>query len=68
MYTYKISRNCGGVLNCLQVGIEDCPRLIIDSSTVLGLIFRMYLEPETKVGPAMTEMLYDRVLKFSPQP
>lgn len=68
MYTYKISRNCGGELNCLQVGIEDCPRLTIDSSTILGLIFRMYLEPETKVGPAMTEMLYDRVLKFSPQP
>ena len=68
MYAYKISRDCGGEPNCLQVGVEDCPRLTIDSSTVMGLIFRMYLEPETKVGPAMPEILYDRVIKFSPQP
>jgi len=68
MYAYKISRDCGGEPNCLQVGIEECPRLTIDSSTVLGLIFRMYLEPETKVGAAMPEILYDRVIKFSPQP
>jgi len=27
--------------------------------------FRAYLEPSTKVGPAATELLYDRVIKFS---
>ena len=68
MYAYKVSRNCGSESNCLQLGIEDCPRLTIDSNTVLGLIFRMYLEPATKVGAAMPEILYDRVLKFSPSP
>jgi len=35
---------------------------------VFGLIFRMYLEPATSVGPAMPEILYDRVIKFSPIP
>jgi hypothetical protein len=50
----------------MQLGVEGCPRLTIDSDTILGLIVRMYLEPGTKVGPAMPEILYDRVLKFSP--
>ena len=68
MYAYKVSRNCGSEPNCLQLGVDDCPRLTIDSSTILGLIFRTYLEPGTKVGPAMPEILYDRVLKFSPNP
>ena len=69
MYVYKVSRDCGGEPNCLQLGIDyECPPLTIDSSTILGIIFRMYLEPSTKVGPAMPEILYDRVLKFSPRP
>ncbi len=29
--------------------------------------FRAYLEPATKVGPNSTELLYDRVIKFSPK-
>jgi hypothetical protein len=66
MYAYKVSRNCGGEANCLQLSSDDCPRLTIDANTVLGFIFRMYLEPPTKVGPAFTEILYDRVIKFSP--
>jgi hypothetical protein len=44
------------------------PFLTLDSSTLLGVFTRMYLEPATKIGPAMPEILYDRVLKFSPQP
>jgi hypothetical protein len=67
MYAYKVSRNCGSEPNCLQLSAEDCPRLTIDSDTVLGLMYRMYLEPATKVGAAMPEVLYDRILKFSPR-
>jgi hypothetical protein len=67
MYAYKVSRNCGGEPNCLQLTSEGCPRLSIDSSTMLGLIWRMYLEPATKVGAANHEVLWDRVIKFSPQ-
>jgi hypothetical protein len=69
MYAYKVSRNCGGEANCLQLSVpEGCTRLTLDSSTLLGIFTRIYLEPPTKIGPAMPEMLYDRVLKFSPRP
>ncbi len=71
MYAYKISRNCGGEPNCLQVPSKDlelgCPRLKVGRDTVLGIIVRTYLEPATKVGAVMPEVLYDRVLKFSPR-
>lgn len=68
MYAYKISRNCGGETNCLQLSApQDCARLTLDSSTLLGVFTRMYLEPATKIGPALPEILYDRVIKFSPR-
>ena len=67
MYAYKVSRNCESEPNCLQLSIEDCSRLTIDANTVLGIIFRMYLEPTTGVGAANGEVLFDRVLKFSPR-
>ncbi len=67
MYAYKISRNCAGAANCKQLSApEGCTRLTLDSSTLLGVFTRIYLEPETKIGPAMPEILYDRVIKFSP--
>ncbi len=69
MYAYKISRDCGGETNCLQLSApEGCTRLTLDSSTLLGIFTRIYLEPATHIGPAMPEMLYDRVIKFSPYP
>jgi hypothetical protein len=68
MYAYKVSRSCGkGEPNCLPLS-APCELLTLDSSTVLGLYFRMYLEPATRVGAAMQEILYDRVIKFSPRP
>jgi hypothetical protein len=67
MYAYKISRDCGGEEDCLPLAVPDgCTRLSLDSSTLLGVFTRIYLEPATKVGPAMPEMLYDRIIKFSP--
>ena len=68
MYAIKFARNCGGEPYCVPLAIEDCARLTIGPDTVLGLFVRMYLEPATKVGPAMPEILYDRVMKFSPRP
>jgi hypothetical protein len=68
MYAYKVSRSCGeDEPNCLPLS-APCALVTLDSSTVLGLYFRMYLEPATKVGAAMQEILYDRVIKFSPRP
>ncbi|HEY3413766.1 MAG TPA: hypothetical protein VGM51_12040 [Armatimonadota bacterium] len=68
MYVYKVSRNCGSDTHCIPLSIDNCSRLTLDSNTLLGVIFRTYLEPATKVGPALPEVLYDRIIKFSPRP
>lgn len=70
MYAVKISRNCSeGEAYCLPLAPPDpCPRFTLGSSTQLGVIFRIYLEPGTKIGPAPPEILYDRLIKFSPNP
>lgn len=68
MYAYKISRRCGGEPRCLQLSApEGCSRLTLDARTILGVIIRPYLEPATRIGAAMPEVLYDRLLKFSPR-
>lgn len=66
MFAYKVSRNCEGETNCLALSVGDCTRLTLDETTLLGIGIRTYLEAATKVGPALTEMLYDRIIKFSP--
>jgi len=65
MFAYEFSRSGGGE-NCLQLS-APCTRLTLDASTLLGIGIRSYLEPATKVGAALPEVLYDRVIKFSPQ-
>jgi hypothetical protein len=67
MFAYKVSRHCDGETNCLELSAGDCVRLTIDETTLLGIGIRTYLEPATRVGPAMPEILYDRVIKFSPR-
>jgi len=63
LYVYKVSRNCTES-NCLVVpwgvkahGIE------LDQPAFVG--FRAYLEEATKSGPSWSEIVYDRVIKFS---
>lgn len=70
LYAYKISRSCAqGERFCLQIKAPDnCSIFTLDANTALGLFFRIYLEPETHVGLAYGEVLYDRVLKLSPKP
>lgn len=69
MYAYKISQNCEGESNCLQLSVPDgCTPLTLRPSTLLGIFTRIYVEAATRVGPAMPEILYDRVIKFSPRP
>lgn len=63
-YSWKVARNCGSEQHCIQ--IPDPPCSIIDTNTV-RLVFRAYMEPATKAGPIYTELLYDRVLLFTPK-
>jgi hypothetical protein len=64
LYVCKFTRQCSSEPNCIAVptgpkahGVE------LDQPAFIG--FRAYLEPATKVGPAFTELLFDRVIKFS---
>jgi hypothetical protein len=72
MFAYKISWQCGGEPFCLQMSSGSCTRLPLDdpeerASTPLAFATRSYLEPATKVGPAFTEVVYHRMIKFSPK-
>lgn len=67
MYAYKISRRCGrDEPKCLELS-SPCDRLTLGPKTVLGVMFRLYMEPATKSGAVMPEVLYDRIVKFSPR-
>jgi len=68
LYAVKVSRNCGSEPNCIPLRVDDCPRLELANDTALGFFFRMYLEPATKAGAAIQEIVYDRAIKFSPRP
>lgn len=74
MFAYKISWQCGDEPFCLQMASGDCARLQLDgpehvaerANTPLAFATRSYLEPATSIGPAFTEVLYHRMIKFSP--
>ncbi|MBM4446310.1 MAG: hypothetical protein FJ023_03025 [Chloroflexi bacterium] len=64
LYVCKFARSCSSEKNCVAVptgpkahGVE------LDEPAFVAI--RAYLEPATRVGPAYTELLYDRAIKFS---
>jgi hypothetical protein len=66
LYVWKVARNCSGDPQCLEIpwgvkayGIE------LDQPAFVG--FRGYLEQNRTVGSSYDEILYDRVIKFSPK-
>ncbi|RII28598.1 MAG: hypothetical protein CXR31_01585 [Geobacter sp.] len=77
MFVYKISWQCGGEPFCLKMSSGDCAELQLDgdddvhaairANTKLAFATRSYLEPATSVGPAFTEVVYHRMIKFSPR-
>lgn len=76
MFAYKISWQCNGEPFCLQMSTGECARLQLDgprhaadrANTQLAFATRSYLEPETNIGPAFTEVVYHRMIKFSSSP
>jgi hypothetical protein len=72
MFAYKISWQCGEPF-CLQMSSGGCKKLPLDTSsqrenTQLAFGTRSYLEPATNIGPAFTEIVYHRMIKFAPRP
>ncbi len=69
LYTLKISRNCGqGGTHCLQVPTSTNCGEGAGLNEELFLATRAYVEPETKTGPSLTELVFDRVLHFTAPP
>jgi len=66
LYTYKIGRRCDGE-NCYRVPGPGLKAHGIELDQPIFIIFRVYCEPATKVGPAKSEILWDRAIKFSPK-
>jgi hypothetical protein len=65
LYVCKFSRSCGSEKTCIAVPTgPKAHGVALDEPAFIG--FRAYMEPSTRVGPAVTELLYDRVIKFSP--
>jgi hypothetical protein len=68
IYAFKIARlgGCSGQSFCKEIGF-DCDTGIASDEDI-ALIFRAYVEPATKVGPALGEVILDRILRFTPKP
>lgn len=66
LYVYKIARNCNGDPHCFELPTGPGGYGIgLDQQLFIG--WRIYLEKATKTGPAYTEIVYDRAIKFSPK-
>jgi hypothetical protein len=67
IYAFKIARPGGysGESFCKEIGYGCGTGIASDED--IALIFRAYLEPATKVGPAWGEIILDRILKFTPR-
>jgi hypothetical protein len=68
LYAWKVARNCHGDPHCLEVTLDDCAALDLNTLPDMWMGFRIYLEPETKVGTAFTDVIYDRAIVFSSRP
>lgn len=66
LYVCKVARDTGGDPDVVEVptgpGAYGIP---LDEQIFLG--YRVYVEQATKTGPFWFELLYDRVMKFSPR-
>jgi hypothetical protein len=66
LYAWKLAWDCRGEDNCLPIKNPGCATLDLTESSPFKIGFRLYLEPATKTGPEIREVLFDRVLVFEP--
>jgi hypothetical protein len=65
LYVYKIARHANGDPYCFEVPYGP-GGYGIRTNQPLFIAWRLYLENSTKIGPAYSEIVYDRAIKFSP--
>ncbi len=66
LYVYKIARKCND-RNCFTVPGPGLKAHGIELDQPIFIAFRLYLEKATKTGPAKSEILWDRAIKFTPR-
>lgn len=65
LYAYQIARKNGCLTqHCKELGTDCTSGIATDE--VVAPVFRAYVEPATKVGPAWGEVILDRIIKFTP--
>ena len=64
LYAWKVARDCGGDPRCTAVPAGTCPGMSNENGQFF-IGFRAYVEPATKIGPAFTEVIFDRVIRFT---
>jgi hypothetical protein len=62
LYAVAFARDCDAVplTSCVEVPSDGCPLLPADAEA--NVVFRAYLEPATRTGPDLREIVVDRVL------
>ena len=65
LYAWKIARDCQGDPHCLEVTMEGCPKIDLSELPALLLVWRLYQEAATGLGPTPGEILYDQAILFS---
>jgi hypothetical protein len=66
LYVWKVARNCSGDSHCLAIpwGLKAYG---IELNQQAFVAFRGYLEKNRTIGSSYDEVLYDKVIKFSPR-
>jgi hypothetical protein len=70
LYAWKIARTCGEKEeHCIEIPASDCSTGAVGASLTSNLLiaFRNYQNLTTGVGPALDEILPDRVIHFRPR-
>ncbi|KKH96113.1 hypothetical protein EO95_16450 [Methanosarcina sp. 1.H.T.1A.1] len=66
LYVYKLARNCSeNDTYCYEVP-SGVGAYGIEPDQPLFIAWRLYMENTTKTGPAYSEIVYDRAIKFDP--
>jgi len=67
-YVWQVRRDCTGYSNCLEAkSLESACEKKVAADAPVRIAFRAYAEPATRVGPADAELIYDRVIVFTPR-
>ncbi len=67
-YVWQVRRDCTGYSNCLEAkSLEPTCQGKVAADAPVRIAFRAYAEPTTRVGPADSELIFDRVIVFRPR-